>query len=78
MAPEARRREGEAVTLLTPADVAAELGVSPRTVRRLLRGLVVVRVGRSVRVERAELDKWIRSQRERWASGCDGAGLADR
>ena len=48
------------MSLLTPDQVAAELGVSLRTVRRVLRELTVVRVGRCVRVERAELDRWIK------------------
>jgi excisionase family DNA binding protein len=47
---------------LTPDEVAAMLRVSRDTVRRLLRRgeLPAVRVGRSWRVEEAELQRWLR------------------
>jgi excisionase family DNA binding protein len=48
--------------VLTVREVAAELRVSGMTVRRLVeRGeLRAIRVGRSVRIERAELDRFLR------------------
>lgn len=47
--------------LLTIPAAAAQLAVSPRTVRRLVeRGeLVAVRIGRAVRIRRSDLDSWV-------------------
>ena len=49
--------------LLTTKEVAALLAVDPRTVRRMIKSgdLAVRRFGRNVRVERAELRRFIRS-----------------
>jgi excisionase family DNA binding protein len=44
---------------LTPAQVASELGCTPRHVHNLLdQGLPHQRLGRHVRIDRAELDAW--------------------
>lgn len=55
--------------LLSVADAAAILSVSPKTVRRMIvRGvLLTCRVGRLVRIQRTELERYIAS--------CEGRGL---
>ena len=56
--------------LLTIDQVASVLGVSPKTVRRLLgRGFPCVRVGRSVRFEPQAVGRWLSARRE----GAQGA-----
>jgi excisionase family DNA binding protein len=51
--------------LLNTNEVAAILGVSPRTVKRLLaRGLPCVRLGRSIRVSQRDLERFVAARRE--------------
>ncbi len=51
--------------LLTIEQVAEFLGVSPRTVRRLMRrGLPSVRFGRLVRFEQRDLLRWVEARKE--------------
>jgi excisionase family DNA binding protein len=51
--------------LLTVEQVAARLGVSPKTVRRLMRrGLPSVRLGRLVRFEQRDLLRWVEARKE--------------
>ena len=51
--------------LLTIDQVAEFLGVSPKTVRRLMRrGLPSVRVGRLVRFEQRDLLRWVEARKE--------------
>lgn len=59
--------------LLRPTEVAELLGLSRSKVFEMLatQELPVVRVGRVVRVPRADLDEWIR-QRTSWRQGCKG------
>ena len=50
--------------LLTTKETAEILGVTPRTVMNYLRGgLPCVKLGRTVRIMRADLDTWIASHR---------------
>lgn len=58
-------------TLLDAAAVAARLGLSPRTVRRLIaaRELPVHRIGRSVRVSEDDLTRFLAAQRRREMCG---------
>lgn len=53
------------VPLLTYADVAAQLQVSLRTVRRLADAgeLAVIRIGRAVRVDPRDLERFLAGQR---------------
>jgi excisionase family DNA binding protein len=53
--------------LLTTDEVAAALGVSPTTAKRLTRSgeLPCVRIGRLVRYRRVDLDRWIVERLER-------------
>ena len=51
--------------LLTINEVAVALGVSPKTVRRLMRrGLPSVRFGRLVRFEQRDLLRWVEARKE--------------
>jgi excisionase family DNA binding protein len=51
--------------LLTIEQVAEFLGVSPKTVRRLMRrGLPSVRFGRLVRFEQRDLLRWVEARKE--------------
>jgi len=51
--------------LLNMHEVATILGVSPRTVKRLLRrGLACVRLGRSIRVSQRDLERFVAARRE--------------
>lgn len=51
--------------LLTIDQVAEFLGVSPKTVRRLMRrGLPSVRFGRLVRFEQRDLLRWVEARKE--------------
>jgi excisionase family DNA binding protein len=51
--------------LLTIDEVAVALGVSTRTVRRLMRrGLPSVRFGRLVRFEQRDLLRWVEARKE--------------
>jgi excisionase family DNA binding protein len=51
--------------LLTVEQVAVHLGVSPKTVRRLMRrGLPSVRLGRLVRFEQRDLLRWVEARKE--------------
>jgi len=51
--------------LLTVEQVAAQLGVSPKTVRRLMRrGLPSIRFGRLVRFEQRDLLRWVEARKE--------------
>lgn len=60
--PSASRQPG----FMTPAEVAAELRVSPAVVLRLVRrgDLPALRVGRLWRVDRDDLRRWIRRHRQ--------------
>ena len=53
--------------LLSVREVADALGVNPETIRRLIHDgrLDAIRVGRVLRIDRAELDRFIASQRVR-------------
>ena len=53
--------------LLSVREVADALGVHPETIRRLIHDgrLDAIRVGRVLRIDRAELDRFIASQRVR-------------
>jgi excisionase family DNA binding protein len=58
-------REEEMMTtreLLKPADVAAELGVTPRRIYQLIaeRELPATRVGGAIRLPRAAWEEWLR------------------
>jgi excisionase family DNA binding protein len=68
-APSAARAPG----FMTPAEVAAELRVSPAVVLRLVRRgeLPAVRVGRAWRVDHDDLRRWVRRHRR-------GGGPIDR
>ena len=60
-------RSRPAAPLLTFADVAEQLQVSPRTVRRLADAgaLPVIRIGRAVRVAETDLAAYLRRARAR-------------
>jgi excisionase family DNA binding protein len=51
--------------LLTVAEVAVGLGVSAKTVRRLIvsKAIVIHRIGRQIRISEADLAVYIRSRR---------------
>lgn len=51
--------------LLSVAEVARRLGVSPKTVRRLIdsKAIVIHRIGRQIRISEADLATYIRCQR---------------
>jgi len=53
--------------LLSVREVADALGVHPETIRRLIHDgrLDAIRIGRVLRVRRAELDRFLESQRVR-------------
>ncbi len=53
--------------LLSVREVADALGVHPETIRRLIHDgrLDAIRVGRVLRIGRAELDRFVASQRVR-------------
>lgn len=53
--------------LLSVREVADALGVHPETIRRLIHDgrLEAIRVGRVLRIARAELDRFVASQRVR-------------
>jgi len=53
--------------LLSVREVADALGVHPETIRRLIHDgrLDAIRVGRVLRIDRAELDRFVASQRVR-------------
>ena len=53
--------------LLSVREVADALGVHPETIRRLIHDgrLDAIRVGRVLRIDRSELDRFIASQRVR-------------
>lgn len=56
---------GSTGPLLSIAEVAEFLGVSPKTVRRLMqRGLPSVRFGRLVRFEQRDLLRWVEARKE--------------
>ena len=50
-------------TYLTPAQVAAELGLSVRTVRRVMGGLYVYASPRRPLIRRDALEAWLAKQR---------------
>jgi len=50
--------------MLTPNEVAAELGVSRATAYRLLPQLRPIKVGSGWRVQRIDLENWIKRNRE--------------
>ena len=56
---------GEPESLVSVRDVAAQLGVHPETIRRLIHDgrLDAVRVGRVLRVHRAAVDSFLARQR---------------
>ena len=58
-------REDDSAALVSVRDVAAQLGVHPETVRRLIHAgrLDAVRVGRVLRVHRQALDGFLARQR---------------
>ena len=60
-------RPPPAAPLLTFADVAEQLQVSPRTVRRLADAgaLPVIRIGRAVRIAETDLAAYLRRARAR-------------
>ena len=53
--------------LLSVREVADALGVHPETIRRLIHDgrLDAIRIGRVLRIRRAELDRFLESQRVR-------------
>jgi excisionase family DNA binding protein len=59
-------REGTLDKLLSTNEVAAILGVSPRTVKRLVasRGLPHIRLGRMVRFAPADVYRWVEARKE--------------
>ncbi len=60
-----RAAGGSSGRLLSIAEVAEFLGVSPKTVRRLMRrGLPSVRFGRLVRFEQRDLLRWVEARKE--------------
>jgi excisionase family DNA binding protein len=53
-------------SLLTLREVAGQLAVSPRTVRRLVAvgGLHCVRIGRQIRVHPGDVSRWLSARKE--------------
>jgi excisionase family DNA binding protein len=71
---------GFCVSYLTPAEVAAMLRVSPKTISRwVLRdsSMPVTRVGRVVRFEVEALERWLRAHARR-KTGSDAAQVSVR
>lgn len=58
--------EGPVESLLTLLDVADCLGVSPRTIRRLVQGhrITCVRIGRALRFDPADVSRFVAARKE--------------
>lgn len=58
---------------LSPEEIAEELGVSLDTVYRRIEEMHPVRVGRAIRVERVQLENWIRRNQgtRKWRASSD-------
>ena len=65
--PQIQRRNGTAASrLLSVKDAAAYIGRTEQALQHLIhkREIVVVRKGRRVHLDRADLDRWIESNKE--------------
>jgi excisionase family DNA binding protein len=61
-----RNGNGAVEHLLTLLDVAECLGVSPRTIRRLVNGhrITCVRIGRTLRFDPADVSRFVAARKE--------------
>jgi excisionase family DNA binding protein len=67
--PDEREPHPKQARFLTVAQIAAELGMSERTVYRHIDEMHPVCVGSAIRVARTDFENWIRSRRDAAPSG---------